>query len=294
MTLEQLRIFVAVAEREHMTRAAEALNLTQSAVSAAIAALEGRHGVSLFHRIGRRIELTADGLAFLDHARSVLARAETADLALSELSGLRRGTLHIQASQTIASYWLPARLVAFCREYPRISVRLTVGNSLQAARAARDGTAELCFVEGAVDEPDLLEQTVDRDRLVVVVGANHPWALRDDVTPTDFPRTQWVLREPGSGTRSEFETAIRAFGLSPSDLTIALELPSNEAVRAAVEAGGGATAISELVAEPGLRAGSLRAAGVDLPERSFRVLRHRDRHRSKASEAFMAIVAGHR
>ena len=80
MTLEQLRVFVAVAERQHVTRAAEALNIAQSAVSASIAALEGRHGAKLFHRVGRRIELTEAGALFLAEARAVLARAESAEL----------------------------------------------------------------------------------------------------------------------------------------------------------------------------------------------------------------------
>src|SRR5579864_9277660 len=120
MTLEQLRVFVAVAERQHVTRAAEALHIAQSAVSASIAALEERHGVKLFHRVGRGIEMTEAGALFLVEARAVLARAESAELALSELGGLKRGALAVHASQTIASYWLPRHLVRFRRDYPGI------------------------------------------------------------------------------------------------------------------------------------------------------------------------------
>src|SRR5215469_352965 len=107
VTLEQLRIYVAVAERQHVTKAARALNLAQSAASHAIAALEARHDTKLFHRVGRRIELTEAGHVFLAEARAVLARADAAELALSEYGSLQRGTLSIQASQTIAGYWLP-------------------------------------------------------------------------------------------------------------------------------------------------------------------------------------------
>ena len=92
MTLDQLRIFVAVAERQHVTRAAEALNLAQSAVSAAVSTLEGRHGTKLFHRVGRGIALTQAGTLFLGEARAVLARAAAAELALAELGGLTRGS----------------------------------------------------------------------------------------------------------------------------------------------------------------------------------------------------------
>lgn len=243
MTLDQLRVFVAVAERQHMTQAARALNLAQSAASAAIAALEARHGAKLFHRVGRGIELTEAGRLFLAEAKAVLARAEAAELALAELGGLARGTLAVQASQTIAGYWLPRHLVAFRRAHPKIEVRLAVGNTAQVAAAVRDGAAELGFVEGAVDDPALAGAAVARDRLVLVVGPEHPWTGRDRVRPEELPASEWVLREPGSGTRSAFEAALEGFGLAPGALGVALELPSNEAVRAAVEAGLGATVI---------------------------------------------------
>src|SRR3979409_89190 len=122
MTLEQLKAFVAVAERQHVTRAAAVLNLAQSAVSAAIAALEARHGAKLFHRVGRGVGLTEAGALFLVEARAVLARVEAAGLVLSELGDLKRGTLAVHASQTIAGYWLPRHLVAFPHKYPGIDL----------------------------------------------------------------------------------------------------------------------------------------------------------------------------
>ena len=104
MTLDRLWIFVGVAEREHMTKAAEALHVTQSAASVAITALKAHHGVKLFHRVGWRIELTEVGRVLLDEARAVPGRAPGTELALSEFGGLQRGTLHLVASQTIVNY----------------------------------------------------------------------------------------------------------------------------------------------------------------------------------------------
>ena len=209
MTLEQLRIFVAVAERQHVTRAAEALHLAQSAVSAAVSGLEGRHGAKLFHRVGRGIALTEAGTVFLVEARAVLARAAAAELALAELGGLKRGTLSVMASQTIASYWLPRHLVAFRRRHPGINIRLTVGNTAQVASAVHAGTADLGFVEGAYDDPLLVGRTVARDQLIIVVAPDHPWARLEALEPGLLAESEWVLREPGSGTRSVFEAARR-------------------------------------------------------------------------------------
>ena len=291
MTLEQLRIFVAVAERQHVTRAAEAVNLTQSAVSAAIAALEGRHETKLFNRVGRGIELTDAGRLFLTEAKAILTRVEAAELALAEFSGLKSGTLSVQASQTIASFWLPRHLVAFRRAYPGIDVRLSIGNSAQVAAAIHAGTAELGFVEGEVLDPVLVSRPVARDQMIVVVGVDHPWVGRKIVKAAEIIDTEWVLREQGSGTRSVFEQAMTGLGVRLTDLRVAMELPSNEAVRAAVEAGMGATALSASVAAPGIEAGLLHAAPLKLPDRHFYELHHAERYHSRAAEALIKIIS---
>lgn len=292
MTLEQLRVFVAVAERQHVTRAAEALNLAQSAASAAIAALEAHHGTRLFHRVGRGIALTEAGTLFLPEARAVLARVDLAERSLADLGSLTRGTLAVHASQTIAGYWLPRHLVAFRKAHPGIEIRLSVGNTAAVAAAIHAGEAELGFVEGLVDDPSLTAEPVARDQLVVVVGPDHPWATRGRIAPADLLGTGWVLREAGSGTRSVFEAALERFGLARAALAVAFELPTNEAVRAAVEAGLGVTAISASVAAPSLEAGLLVKVDCPLPERAFVVLRHAERRSSRAAATLLAAIAG--
>ena len=226
MTLEQLRVFVAVAERQHVTRAAAVLNVAQSAVSAAIAALEARHDVELFHRVGRGVELTEAGALFLVEARALLARAEAAGLVLSELGNLKRGTLAVHSSQTIASYWLPRHLVAFRHKYPGIDIRLTISNTAQVAAAVHEGAADLGFIEGMIEDPMLTKEQVARDQLVIVVGTEHAWSAIDRLEPDRLIETDWVLREPGSGTRSTLEQALVAQGISLNRLRVALELPS--------------------------------------------------------------------
>ncbi len=163
MTLEQLRVFVSVAEREHMTRAARQLNLTQSAASAAIAALEERHGVKLFDRIGRRIALTAAGRVFLSEARAVLARAAAAERALADLAGLKTGELILAASQTIGSYWLPPRIIRFRAAYPGVTIKLRIANTQEVAALASGGEVDLGFVEGEVRDPSLAVRPIGDD-----------------------------------------------------------------------------------------------------------------------------------
>ena len=290
LNLDQLRIFVAVAEREHLTQAAEALHLTPSAVSSAIRNLEERHGVALFHRVGRRIELTDAGRIFQREARAVLDRAGAAELALAELGDLRRGSVRLMASQTIASYWLPPLLVAFHEHHPGIALDLVIGNTRGVAAAVLDGRAELGFIEGRIDEPALAMRRVAADHLCAVTTPDHALARTATVSAAGLAAARWILREPGSGTRSAFEDALRARKVDPAGLDIVLELPSNEAVRAAVRCGGFATVLSELVVADELAAGRLVRIALDLPPRDFSMLVHKERYRSRSVQALEALI----
>ena len=290
MTLDQLRIFVAVAERQHLTQAAAALSLTPSAVSAQIKALEERYGTPLFNRIGRRIETSEAGRLFLLEARRTLASARSAEQTLADLSGLKRGWLAIQASQTIASYWLPPYLVAFRSAYPQIELAVTVDNTEGVTRALLEGAADIGLVEGEIAEAALALRPVAEDRMVVVTAPDHPWADGRKLAPADLLAASWILREQGSGTRSAFEAALRALGVAPESLAVALTLPSNEALRSAVLAGPFATAASELVLAADLDSGRLVKANLEIAPRAFWLLRHRERYRSRASLAFEALV----
>jgi DNA-binding transcriptional LysR family regulator len=294
VTLDQLRVFVAVAERQHVTQAARALNVAQSAASNAIASLEARHKTKLFNRIGRHIELTDAGQAFLKEARAVLAAVYAAELALMEFGNLKRGVLSVQASHTVANYWLPRHLALFRRGYPEIEIRMNIGNTAQVAIAVESRVAELGLVEAATHSEQVKSIAVARDQVIVVASPEHDLVKRKSIAPRDLLDVEWVLRERGSGTRAVFEDALVQAGLDAHALRIALELPSNEAVRAAVEAGLGVAVISASVAAPSLEAGLLEQVNFPLPEREFYVLTHRDRHPSHAARAFLAMLTSAR
>jgi DNA-binding transcriptional LysR family regulator len=285
MTLEQLRIFVEVAERQHLTQAAAALYLTPSAVSSAIRALEDRYGIPLFNRVGRRIETTETGRAFLIEARNTLASARAAEMMLSEMGSLKRGSLRLQASQTIASYWLPPLLVDFQKRHPAIAIELTVGNTQSVAEAVLAGEADLGFVEGQVEDDALTVKEVGHDRLVMVAAPGHHLAHGKPIAARDLLGCRWIMRETGSGTRSAFAAVLKAHALDPAMLNIALTLPSNEALVSAAGASDLATVVSELVAGPLIEAGKLVRIPFELPPRAFYLLHHRQRYRSKASLA---------
>ncbi|MFK0273870.1 LysR substrate-binding domain-containing protein [Ensifer sp. NPDC090286] len=289
MTLDQLKIFVAVAERLHMTKAAEAMNVTQSAASAAIAALETQHDVRLFDRVGRGLTLTDAGKIFLPEAKAVLARAAAATACLRDLSELRRGELSIAASQTVASYWLPSRLARFTHDYPQVDVKLTVRNTAVVAEAVEEGTAQLGFVEGRVDGAKLDHRRVAVDRIAVYAAPGHAF-VGAAVNLEMLLSARWVLREEGSGTRAMFLQSMDEHGADVDRLRVELELPSNEAVLTAVESGPFVTAVSRLAAQPFVDSGRLVELPFELAERSFELLTHRERQFSRAARAFVELL----
>jgi DNA-binding transcriptional LysR family regulator len=288
MTLDQLRVFVEVAERGHVTRAAEALRMSQSAASVAIATLEELYQIKLFDRVGRGIQLTEPGRIFLREARAVLDRASMARSVLQDLAGSPASPIELAASHTIATYWLPRRLAAFHAENPRVRLNVMIRNTSEVETAVADGEVSIGLVEGPTQHPALLRTHLDYDQMVLVVAAGRAPLPIEPSGMVDLRALNWVIREPGSGTRRGLEDLAARQDLSLDDLNIFLVLPGNEAVREAVEAGAGATIISRHVVASAIEAGTLVEIPIALPQREFALVLHRERHATLAQKALVA------
>jgi DNA-binding transcriptional LysR family regulator len=292
MTLDQLRIFLEVAERGHVTRAAEALGMSQSAASAAVATLEASYQTKLFDRVGRGIQLTETGQKFLREARAVLDRAAMARSVLQDLAGSPTGPVAIAASQTIATYWLPRRLAAFHAAHPRVRLNVVIRNTQEVESAVVEGEVNIGLVEGPTRHPALIRKQIDRDHIVLVTASDRPRLPVNALGRLDLRAINWVIREAGSGTRRGLEELASREGLSLDDLNIFLVLPSNEAVREAIVAGAGATIISRHVVASAIAAGTLTEIPIELPLREYALVRHRDRHATLAQQVLATHLTG--
>jgi DNA-binding transcriptional LysR family regulator len=243
--------------------------------------------VRLFDRIGRGIQMTETGRRFLREARAVVDRASTARGVLEDLAEGLAGTVLIAASHTIASYWLPRRLTDFRAANPGVQLDLIIRNTREVESAVVEGEAHLGLVEGPTQHPSLSRLQVDMDHPVLVVAADAPPLSRNARGQIDLRAIPWVIREEGSGTRRVLENLAASEGLSLDDLNIILVLPGNEAIREAVQAGAGATIISEHVVASAIAGGTLRANPIDLPPRDFILLQQRERHASKAQHSLV-------
>jgi DNA-binding transcriptional LysR family regulator len=303
MTLDQLRIFLAVVEHLHFTRAAEALYITQPAVSAAIQNLEEEYGVKLFHRIGRRIEIADAGKLLQVEAQKILDSVTMTERGLRELNNLQRGELKLGTSLTIGNYWLPDKISSFKRQYPGIFVNCTLGNAEEICEGTATGIFDLGLVTGEV-KPSLkncLEQeVVGSDRLQIVVGKSHPWFDRTEISLAELPTTAWVMRESGSGAQQMFEQSLQKWGIDPSELNVILVLSSSEMVKAVVESGVGAAAIPELMVSKEIQLDTLHSIQVIDSTEGSQVtieivqpvwkLKHRQRFQTRLSITFEQML----
>lgn len=302
MTLEQLRIFLAVAEVMHFTRAAETLYITQPAVSAAIQCLEAEYGVKLFHRIGRHIEITDAGKLLQMEAQKIIDHVSLTERGLRELNNLQRGELKLASSLTIGNYWLPDKISQFKRQYPGIHIDCTLGNAEEICEGTATGLFDFGLVTGEV-KPSLrnsLEQeVVGSDRLQIVVGISHPWFDRTEIYPAELHGTTWVMRESGSGAQQMFEQALQNWGIDPGELDVVFVLSSSEMVKAVVESGVGAAAIPELMVRKELQLSILhpihiidRGSGKKLEiVQPVWKLKHRQRFQTRIANAFEQILS---
>jgi DNA-binding transcriptional LysR family regulator len=287
MTLEQLRVFVAVAHLEHFTRAAERLKISQSAVSGAISALETEHSLLFFDRTRRHVELTAVGNVFLAEAEAILARVDLALRRIEDLSELRIGKLAVAASQTTANYWLPPLVDSFRELHPGVNIDLWHGNSADVEKRVLRGQADFGIIEQDPNDQTLNVEVLASDTLVAIVGPKHPWFDRDRVEWNEITQTSWIMRELGSGTRALFEAALVAHGISPENLEIAMVFRNGEAIRNAVTAGSCAAVISNLVADIAIKAGTLRRLEPISIIRNFLALSLPGRPQTRASAALL-------
>lgn len=254
ISVRQLEVFAAVAQQGSMTRGAQRLHLTQSAASMSLKQLERVFGGPLFARIGR-------GLVLNDRGRTLLPRVEAVLALLDELVELGRdqgaalaGELVIGCSTTIGNYLMPALIKAFIDIHPAVDLRLRVGNTEEIATAVRSGAVDGGVVEGEVIDPHLRVETWMRDELVFVTAPGAALAERTDVTADELAAQPWVVREPGSGTRSTVDRAFAAQGLR---LESVRELGPTGAVKGAVAAGMGVSCLSRAAVAGELETGKL-------------------------------------
>jgi DNA-binding transcriptional LysR family regulator len=257
--LDSLALLVLVARTHSLSAAAAETGISQPAASKRLSALERRLGVRLLERSRRGCALTEAGQVVCGWAQRVLDEVD-ALVRGAEAMRAEFGQLAVAASLTVAEHLLPAWLGDLRRAAPDLRVGLQVMNSTRVCELVRQGAIDLGFIESPDTPTGLRTRCVARDRLVLVVSPQHPWARRRrPVTAAELARTPLVSREVGSGTRETARRALTGLSVAPP----LLELGSSAAVRSAVLAGAGPALMSELIVAGDLATGILVQAHTD-------------------------------
>jgi DNA-binding transcriptional LysR family regulator len=291
LNLTRLATFVRLAREKNFSRTAEALHLTQPAVTQQIRALEAELGIRLVDMVAHRTEITELGALVAERGALLLAEAAALEREVHELAEVRRGVLRVGATFTIGGYVLPDLLARFAQRFPAIRVEVAIENTDTIVPMVARGLISLALVEGEFASEGLEVIPFQDDELVLLLPSSHRLAGCGTIDVAELADEPFVAREEGSGTRALFLSYLRAAGIEPR---INLSLPSSEGIVRAVERGLGLAVISRVVAADALARGlvthaPLRSGPI---RRLFTLVRSPVRTPLPAASRFSELVLG--
>ena len=292
MSDRRLQVFHTVARLLSFTKAAEALHMTQPAVTFQVRQLEEYFNTRLFDRTHNKVNLTPAGERVSEFAERIFDLYAEMENKVRDLTGEISGAITIGASTTIAEYMLPALLGEFKNQYPDIDLRLKVSNSEGIVSMVEQNVIDLGLVESPVSNKNLIVEVCHDDKLVVVVAPDHELAKKGaKVKAADIVKYPFVNREEGSGTRDFITQYLLEAKVKLSDMNYSIELGSPEAIKGAVEAGMGITIISRSIIGKELKLNTLCELQLDPPlSRPFSFVRQRQKFRVTVMEKLLEFA----
>lgn len=291
MADRRLQVFHAVAKHLSFTKAAEALFMTQPAVTFQIRQLEEHFNARLFDRAHGKISLTPAGVTALEYAERILALSAELDSRLKDMSGLISGPLLIGASTTIADFLLPQVIGRFKANHPGVVPRLFVGNSEAVQDKVGERALDIGFIEGDSHLPTLGSESICDDELQVVCAPTHALAQVKAVPAPTLAEHAYLSREQGSGTREVIDHYLEKAGLAPVTLNVVMEATSPEALKGLVAAGMGFAIMSRVSITKEVSLGQLVCVPLSPPlRRQLTVVYPKERIQSKIVKSFVRFA----
>ena len=288
-TLRQIRVFAAAARHRSFGKAAEELHLTPPAVSMQIRELEGQVGLPLFDRTGRQVALTVTGEYLLVYAKKILATLKDAEDAIARFRRLETGRVSIGMVST-AKYFVPRLLAQFRKEHPAIDVKLAVGgNREQLVALLQANDVDLAVMGRPPRELATRAEPFAVHPHAIVTAPDHPLMRIGHAPASLLASYEFIIREPGSGTRAAMEKYFADHRLQPR---VAMEMTSNETIKQAVMAGMGISFLSLHTVGLERSAGLLTVPDIEgLPVlKRWYVVNNLSKTLSPAAEAFRYFI----
>ncbi|MHB8599441.1 MAG: LysR family transcriptional regulator [Ktedonobacteraceae bacterium] len=260
MNLHQLRIFCTVVEQRNYTKAADALFMTQPAVSLQLQALERSLQVKLLERVNQQLVVTEAGEALYQCALPMLNAEEEAERVLAELRGMAHGRLVIGANTTGGMYVVPPVLAEYKERHPDSELLLQIDATDRLIERVRQGIIDLGFACGTITQPELTVEAIGIDVLTLILSTRHPLAASASLTLEQVVAQPFIVPESISRTRQFIEQTMRERGYT---LKIAMHFQGTEPVKKAVESNLGVGIVSSTAVELEVAAGVLRAMPIE-------------------------------
>jgi DNA-binding transcriptional LysR family regulator len=266
MSLRQIRYFIATADRGQVSLAATEVNVSQSAITAAIQQLEADLGVSLFTRHNAGLALTMEGTRFLQHARNIMAAVNAAETAPLSTLSMISGTVRLGLTYTVAGYFLPRHYARFIRTYPNIKVEISELPRQQIEAKLNSGTLDLAvmLVSNIHDRTHLAYETLLRSKRRLWLPVEHELLRAETITLEDISKFPYVMLTVDEANRTA-GLYWKKFTLKPN---VIFKTSSVEAVRSMVADGIGVTILSDMVYRPWSLEGQrieMRSITADIP-----------------------------
>jgi len=285
-TFRQLEVFLAAANFQNITKAADSLSMSQSAASSALKDIESQFDLPLFDRIGKRLQLNEQGRLIRPKAEQLLEQAKELERIMAQHKDA--GHLKVGATLTIGNYLAVSTMAEMMLEQPDAEVSLLVANTSEIGQKVRNFEIDIGLIEGELQHQDLDVIPWRDDELVVFCSPEHPYADELQLSDRQLRDAEWILRESGSGTRQAFDRALHGV---LSEINVKLELQHTEAIKRAVTANLGIGCLSRVALEDSFKRGSL----VPLPvphrdfSRIFYFVIHKQKYRSAGIERWMEL-----
>jgi DNA-binding transcriptional LysR family regulator len=239
VTLHQLNTLKAVKNHGSITAAAQALHITQPAVSNILKQLESHYPCPLIEIVGKKLYLTEAGLCLIDACDKISAALEVADTEINALNGKLSGTLRVTIVST-AKYFVPRILGSFRKTHPGIKVKLTVCNREKAIQTLRENHCDFLIMSQPPTELPIKQKFFHNDQLVVV--GSPEMKFKRKMTLSDLAEHDWLIREPGSGTRIVMKKLFRQCKATPN---VVMEVSNNESIKQLIMANMGISIVSK-------------------------------------------------
>jgi len=280
LTLRQMEIFLNVVKQGHLTNVAKGMGLSQSAISMSIKELENILGNPLFDRINKKLILNEMGRSFEKEIAPIIKKLN--DIEYEFKNTVNKGIVRVGASTTIVDYLMPPIICSYMSNYPDVKIGLKEGNTQQIVELIKSGEIDVGFIEGIVNDSEIIKEIIGVDELVVVTTDT---TLTKELSIDTLQDRKWVLREEGSGTREVFLDYIKE---RVDHINVFLELGHTESIKSLLMNHKCLTCISKIAVQKDIINSKLFRVPIKDFEckRNFFMIYHKDKYQSELFEKF--------